>query len=534
MDNKNKLGKSRILRTLMLTVIFLSVLNFNKLYSQSNDGELELAYSYLNSGQTELASEIFERHIADNPGDTKIYLQLAYIHFLNKDYDKAYNYFEYVKNNSLDISEVDRAKLELENIDNMKMDSELNKAYDFLNNGQEDKAIIIFEEYIKNNPADTKIHMQLGYIYYNKSEYKKSLEYFQYVADNSRNESDVTKAKKEISNINQMLGKTETKSETDTDIDLNKAYSLLNEGKINEAKKIFKAYAKAHPEDTKIHMQLAYLYDSQKKYKTSLKYFQYVEMNSKDYNEIDESRIAIYHLTHMIPYLSKTSFDLYFHNFYDTYQENYISNLVGHLNYRVAKGLYTGLYTEIYMDNRSKPDNIFNDRFVEVGGFWKYLPIDILVFELRAGYVREIDFKKNSFNFKPMVSFGYRFGSPGFYSGRKTSKKDFIFMDLYTSGLYDYKFRNVFGQLALRETFRYLTGGYSYLEFYLGQFVQGDSKQLNYNNYAEAIAGIGFKPNFISFPVIFVEATNKFYFLKDREDTFQIKAGFQLIFNTSL
>ena len=524
---------------MMLIMVILSGFGINRLFSQTNDGELDLAYSYLNSGQTELATEIFERHIVSNPEDTKIYLQLAYIHYINKNFDKAYEYFDYVKNNSTDISEVDRAKLELENIKSANETTELNKAYEHLNNKDYDKAITLFEEYLTKNPNDTKIHLQLGYIYYTKKDYTKSLDYFKYVAENSSNETEVASAKKEISNINKNLGVTkqtvtEQTEGTITDEDLNQAYSLLNNGELTKAAKIFRQYAKENPKKTQIHLQLAYIYDKQKKYKSSLKYFEYVERTSTDYDEIDESRKAIYILKQMIPYLSTTSFDIYFHNFYDTHQENYISNLVGHFNYRVAKGLYTGLYTDIYLDSRSKPDFIYNDRFVEVGGFWKYLPIDNIVFEIRAGYVREIDFKKNSFNFKPMLSGGYRFGSPAFYAGRKTSKREYVFMDLYGTGLYDYKFRNFFGQVYLKETLRYLTGGYSNIEFYLGQFAQGDSKQLNYNNYGEIIAGVSFKPNLMNFPSIFVEATNKFYFLEDREDTFQIKAGFQLIFNTSL
>ena len=515
-------------------MVILSGFGFNKLFSQTNDDELDLAYSYLNSGQTELATEIFERHIVNYPEDTKIYLQLAYIHYIDKNFDKAYEYFDYVKNNSTDISEVDRAKLELENIKSLNENTELNKAYEYLNNGNNDKAITLFEEYINKNPNDTKIHLQLGYIYNNKKDYTKSLDYFKYVAENSTNESEVSSANEEIANINKNLGVTEKIEGTMTDEDLNQAYALLNNGELTKAAKIFRQYAKENPKKTNIHLQLAYIYDKQKKYKTSLKYFEYVERTSKDYDEIDESRKAIYYLKQMIPYLSPAAFDVYFYNYYDTFQENYISNLVGHLNYRVAKGLYTGLYTDIYLDSRSKPDNIYNDRFVEVGGFWKYLPIDYIVFEIRAGYVREIDFKKNSFNFKPMLSAGYRFGSPAFYAGRKTSKREFIFMDIYGTGLYDYKFRNFFGQVYLKETLRYLTGGYSNIEFYLGQFAQGDSKQLNYNNYTEISAGVSFKPNLINFPSIFVEATNKFYFLENREDTFQIKAGFQLIFNTSL
>ncbi|HEY5122783.1 MAG TPA: hypothetical protein VIK14_03530, partial [Ignavibacteria bacterium] len=77
--------------------------------------------------------------------------------------------------------------------------------------------------------------------------------------------------------------------------------------------------------------------------------------------------------------------------------------------------------------------------------------------------------------------------------------------------------------------------GYSYFEFYLGQNVLGDTKQYDFNNYGEISAGINFKPNIINFPLLFVEATNKYYWLGGpTKNSFQIKAGFLLNFNLPL
>ena len=78
-------------------------------------------------------------------------------------------------------------------------------------------------------------------------------------------------------------------------------------------------------------------------------------------------------------------------------------------------------------------------------------------------------------------------------------------------------------------------GGYSFIDFYLGQNILGDTKQLSYNNYGEILAGVGFKPSIINFPVLFTEVSNKFYWISDNpKNSFQVKAGFLLTFNLSL
>jgi hypothetical protein len=66
---------------------------------------------------------------------------------------------------------------------------------------------------------------------------------------------------------------------------------------------------------------------------------------------------------------ARTSLDLYFYNFYDSYQDNYIANFVGHYNFKIAPQFYTGFYVDLYTDTRSKPELIYNDRFIELADF---------------------------------------------------------------------------------------------------------------------------------------------------------------------
>ena len=239
---------------------------------------------------------------------------------------------------------------------------------------------------------------------------------------------------------------------------------------------------------------------------------------------------------------ARTSFDLYFHNFYESYYKNYISNLLTHLNFRLTKNIFAGLYAETYLDSKSNSETIYNDRFFDVGGFSKVQLTDYMNFELRIGYVREIDFKKNSLSFKPILSLGTRLGKASFYKFSKSSTTENFYFDIYGVGLYDYKFRNVFAMLQLKEVLRYLTGGYSYLEFYLKQEFSLDSEKKDYNNYGDLGAGIAFKPNLVNFPVLFAEAVSRNYLVDENgkylngnfKSIFQVRAGFLIYFNTKL
>ena len=170
---------------------------------------------------------------------------------------------------------------------------------------------------------------------------------------------------------------------------------------------------------------------------------------------------------------SPASLDLYFYNFYDSYYQNYVANLLTHINLKVAKGIYMGPYFETYLDSKSKSDFILNDRFVDIGAFTKFNITSWLNFEVRVGYVREIDFQKSSLSFKPILSMGTRFGQATFYKSRNTNKTTDFYFDVYASGLYDYKFRNVFGDVMTKEVLRFLTGGYSYFEFILKTRISG-------------------------------------------------------------
>jgi tetratricopeptide (TPR) repeat protein len=420
----------------------------------------------------------------------------------------------------------------------------LNLAYEYYNSGQTQEAINLFENYVKVNPNDTKIFLQLGFAYNNINDFDNAIKNFDYVINNSINVKEISKAKIQKSYIEddkknlvtkENLQIIDTTVEKDPMNELNLAYKELNDGNNEKAISLFENYSKSNPTDTRVSLQLAYLYFNIEEYNKSLDKFEIVSANSKDDKEIDAAKQSIYVLRQMMPMYSKFSNDLYFYNIYDSYQKNYILNFIDHWNTKIAKNVYTGFYLDLFMDSRSKPEVIYNDRYIEFGGFWKVFFLKYFIFELRAGLVREIDFNNTKFNVKPILTFGYRLGEPNTYSGVTTKKKVFLYADVYSTVLYDHKFKNVFGQIYLREAVRFLTGGYSYFEFYLGQNVLGDTKQYDFNNYGEISAGINFKPNIINFPLLFVEATNKYYWLGGpTKNSFQVKAGFLLNFNLPL
>ncbi|MGA2669281.1 MAG: tetratricopeptide repeat protein [Ignavibacteria bacterium] len=316
--------------------------------------------------------------------------------------------------------------------------------------------------------------------------------------------------------------------------ELDSGYFYLNQGKTKLAIDIFEKHLKQDPQNEKIHMQLGYIYYSQKQYAKSLLHFSYVGNNSKDPSDLETSKSAMYVIRDEMANFSPMAMDLYFYNFYDTHQKNYIANLLGHYDYKIVKDFYTGIYLDVYTDTRSTPQLIYNDRFFEAGGFLRYSLLRNFFLEFRLGYAREVDLAKNSINIKPMAIYFTRFGDAPVYVGRKSSNRTGLYMDVYTAAMYDYKFRNTFLQGSFQEVLRLNTGGYSYFEPYLVQYGQFDSRRVDYNNYTEIGSGLRFRPDVMYFPVIFVEPTYKVYFYGSVKNSFQVKAGFQFIFKTPL
>jgi Tfp pilus assembly protein PilF len=521
--------------------------------SFAQDNKLDLAYNYLNNGQTSLAIELFEEYAASNPSDTKIHLQLAYAYKQEKNNSKAKEYFNYVCKNSSNMEEINTAKAELEYFDKNNDLNLLSRAYDKLGSGSTSEAIGYFEEYIAKNPKSTSIYLQLAYIYKQQGNTEKALTYFQYVVDNAVNYESIEKAKTEIESIyRQKYSSNTTNNNSISSIntsstglsnndDLNQAYSALNSGNNKKAIEIFENYLKSHPDDTKIYLQLAYIYDKERNYGKAIEYFDYVAANSTSIDEIDKAKQSALILRQMRAYNSFRSLDIYFYNVYDSYYQNYISNLLGHLNFKMSRYVDYGFYGDVYMDARSKKTNILNDRYLEAGGFMRFKFSNNIGLECRLGYYRELDLEKSGVNFKPILYMGTRFGDSPFYLSRKTKTENFYF-DIYSTELYDSKYKNLFAQLQLKEVLRYMTGGYSYLEFYLSQLVQADSRQLSYNNYGEASIGLSFKPNMMNFPALFIEGTNRInfvdekgsYFQGEMKSIFQFKAGFIINFNAAL
>jgi hypothetical protein len=315
---------------------------------------------------------------------------------------------------------------------------------------------------------------------------------------------------------------------------LDSGYYFLKQGNRNLASKIFENHLKENPKDNKIHLQLGYLYYDQGKLSKSLRHFEYVGRHSTDASDVEKSRSASFVIRDELAGVAKSSLDLYFYNFYDSYQDNYIANIVGHYNFKIAPQFYMGFYLDVYTDTRSKPELIYNDRFVELGGFFRYNFLKNLFLEFRIGYTREIDLDTSRINLKPMLVYFNRLGEAKVYTGKSSSSKTSLYLDMYYAAMYDYKFKNAFLQTAFQEVLRFGTGGYSYIESYLVQYAQFDSRKLDYNNYAEVGTGVRFHPNIIYFPRFFVEPTYKVYFYGERKNSFQLKAGFEFIYRTPL
>lgn len=315
---------------------------------------------------------------------------------------------------------------------------------------------------------------------------------------------------------------------------LDSGYYYLKQGNKKLATQIFENYLKENPKNTKIRMQLGYIYYDQRKLRSSLRQFSYVSRHSTDPSDVEKSRSATFIIKEELASTAKAALDLYFYNFYDSYQDNYIANFIGHYNYRIAPKFYTGFYIDLYTDTRSKPGLIYNDRFVELGGFFRYNLLKNLFFEFRIGYTREIDFDTSRINIKPMLVYFNRLGDAKVYVNSRSSKKTSLYLDMYYAAMYDYKFKNAFLQASFREAIRFGLTGYSYIENYLVQYVQFDSRKLDYNNYAEVGTGIRYHANVAYFPVLFVEPTYKVYFYGERKNSLQIKAGFEFIFKTPL
>lgn len=536
---KTNIKMLRVIRTLIFTLVL--TFSFSDLARSQSDPDLELAYEYLNQGRNSEAAELFENYVTKNPGEVKIVLQLAYIHKNLGNQAVAKKYFEYVVNNSTSSDDVFAARQELDMMNGSSTTSTggtLTQAYDLLNKGQNDAAITLFEEHIKSNPNDTKTLLQLGYLYKGKADYNKALDYFTKVYNLSLKSEELKSASSEISDINNILNPNKNVTTNQGNVtsqsnneNLNKAYSLLNHGFKDAAIPYFEQYLITNPSDTKIQMQLAYLYYEMQQYSRAKERFKYVADNSIFSVEKTQALNSI----RTIDDMNRTSripqiVDIYFYNTYDSYQQNYISNFLGKYGFEIARSLTAGFYGDVYLDSKSNKENILNDRYVEGGAFLKYNINNNMALEVRAGYVSQFDREKQGFNFKPVFSFGNTFNAPPTFLAPNASKKEWLYLQFYGAALYDYKYRNLFGQGFLKEGLRFMLGGYSYFEFYLRQNGNFDSQNLEFNNYLEFAGGIQFAPNIKHFPSLFVEATNKVFLRNENgsesKNTFQVRAGF--------
>ncbi len=325
-----------------------------------------------------------------------------------------------------------------------------------------------------------------------------------------------------------MTGQNEAESQEKMP-DLDYAYSLMRENKLDSANFIFSDYLKLNPSATKIAMQLAYNYKQTGNIEKSLEYFRYVKLRSKDSEEKNRAEKEIYFMLNTGEY--KNNFlDLYSYDAYDSYQHNTIINVITRYNYNFATNFYAGPYFDTYLDTKSQPGEIYNDRYVEAGAFVKYNFFYFLSLEVRGGYVRKIDDKDSKFNFKPILTFSDKFGDYDNLTGpSKLKSGQNLYMDVYSALLYDHKFENFFFQLKGRQISAYPLAKSLNFEIYIVEQMLLDSKGFDYNNFLEVGGGAGLQIRTIYAPYIFIEGTQKSYLQQEKSSSFQIKAG--LLFN---
>lgn len=312
--------------------------------------------------------------------------------------------------------------------------------------------------------------------------------------------------------------------------ELDSAYHLLSQKKIKEAIPLFEQHIKDYPQDTKVYMQLAYIYDSEGQYAKSYQYFHYVSINSTDPDEKEQATASASIMKDKMNQYAKRTLDVGLQSYYDTYQKNVITSLTMYYKFMVSKQFYIGPYLDVYTDSRSTPTLVYNDRYLELGFFARFYMIPQLYFETRIGYVHDFNSDSAKININPRLVFGTRVGDGQSFIGDHPAKRTSFFVDFYGALSYDYKFKNGFFQAGIQEVFRNNLSGYSYLDFFLVEYLTLDSRRLDYNNLVEAGPGVKFKPNFRYFPELFIEATYKKYFFGTPPNSFQVKLGFSLNF----
>ncbi|MCX6165611.1 MAG: tetratricopeptide repeat protein [Ignavibacteriae bacterium] len=198
-------------------------------------------------------------------------------------------------------------------------EEKLDLAYKYLSTGNTTDAIQIFENYLKTHPGDLNIYLQLAYAYKQIGKIEDAKDNFTYVVFNSNDKNQINKAKEELKLLTSNRDNVNQLTTSGDDEELNKGYSFINKGDINSAIGLFEKYKLSHPSNTKISLQLGYLYNEKKDYKKALDEFEFVYSKSKNTDEIDKAAQSKFYLKDMIINSSKRSTDIYFYNMYDSY-----------------------------------------------------------------------------------------------------------------------------------------------------------------------------------------------------------------------
>src|SRR4030095_13814380 len=176
----------------LFLICFLS--NTSKSQNYADSG-----YYYQNIGIKEKAAAFFEEYLITDPDNFQVRLDLAYLYQSMNQLSKSREQFEYVSTHSTDENQIKLSKDAITALDSQTVKNPstvyADSGYYYLNQGNKTKAAQFFELHLKENPNDTKTHLQLGFIYYDQKKLGNSLKHFDYVGKHSTVSKDVETAR---------------------------------------------------------------------------------------------------------------------------------------------------------------------------------------------------------------------------------------------------------------------------------------------------------------------------------------------------
>ncbi|MFW6160413.1 MAG: tetratricopeptide repeat protein [Acidobacteriota bacterium] len=206
---------------------------------------------------------------------------------------------------------------DIEQIDEEDPKSIYQKGENLYDQGEYEKAISVFKEFIEKQPDLYEARINLGNCYVKLKEYDKAIEEFEFVLEKLKEEQTDLKENKTAASLYASLGelymdlddleKAKEYFEKSINIDpsnhalaYNVAEILFNSSKIDEAITYYKKSAEINPNWPKSYLKLGYCYLNKAEIENSITYFnKFVELSPEDDPQVSSVKELIIQLERM-------------------------------------------------------------------------------------------------------------------------------------------------------------------------------------------------------------------------------------------